>query len=132
MRETRSKILIETASKLGLSISYDRVLKISADVSNSVCRRFEEEGVVCPPRLRKNLFTTGALDNIDHNPSSTTAKDSFHGTAISIVQHTNATSLGDERCRTVIHESTSRQRTVRELPDSACRAKDKRPDCSEG
>ena len=33
--------LINTFSKLGLSISCDRVLSISADVSNSVCRRFE-------------------------------------------------------------------------------------------
>ena len=36
--------------------------------------------VVCPPKLRQGLFTTGAVDNIDHNPSSATAKDSFHGT----------------------------------------------------
>ena len=42
---------------------------------------------MCPPRLRKQVFTPGALDNIDHNPSATTAKDSFHGTAVSVVQH---------------------------------------------
>ena len=28
-------------------------------------------------------FTVGALDNLDHNPSSTTARDSFHGMGIS-------------------------------------------------
>ena len=27
------------------------------------------------------------LDNIDHNPSSATAKDSFHGTGTSLMQH---------------------------------------------
>ncbi len=32
------------------------------------------------------LFTVGALDNLDHNPSSTTAKDAFHGTAMSLFQ----------------------------------------------
>ena len=32
-------------------------------------------------------FTTAAIDNIDHNPSSTTAKESFHGTGISLLQH---------------------------------------------
>ena len=36
-----------------------------------------------PTQLRHGLFTAGALDNLDHNPSSTTAKDSFHGTGIS-------------------------------------------------
>ena len=32
------------------------------------------------------LFTTAAVDNIDHNPSFTTARDSFHGTRISLFQ----------------------------------------------
>ena len=37
--------------------------------------------------LRTNLFTSGAIDNIDHDPSSNTAQSSFHGTSISIHQH---------------------------------------------
>ena len=36
--------------------------------------------------MRKNLFTVGALDNIDHNLTSTTAQGSFHGTGISVFQ----------------------------------------------
>ena len=116
--ETRSKTLIDTFNKMGLSISYDRVLSISTDVSNSVCSRFEEDGVVCPPRLRQDLFTTGALDNIDHNPSATTAKDSFHGTAISLVQHPTNENPGNERSQPVISENVPRQKTVKELPDS--------------
>ena len=35
-------------------------------------------------QLGKGLFTVGALDNIDHNPSSTTYQDSFHGTGMNI------------------------------------------------
>ncbi|KAG1666280.1 putative aldolase class 2 protein [Nymphon striatum] len=53
-----------------------------------------KEGLVCPSQLRKDLFTVGALDNIDYNPSSTTAKDSFHGTGISIFQFPTATNPG--------------------------------------
>ena len=45
------------------------------------------EGLICPSVLRKGLFTTAAVDKIDHNPSSTTSKSSFHGTGISIFQH---------------------------------------------
>ena len=112
--ETRSKTLIDTFNKMGLSISYDRVLSISTDVSNSVCSRFEEDGVVCPPRLRQDLFTTGALDNIDHNPSATTAKDSFHGTAISLVQHPTNENPGNERSQPVISENVPR---LMEAPD---------------
>ena len=37
-------------------------------------------------QLRKGLFTSGALDNLDHNLTSTTATDSFHGTAMSLFQ----------------------------------------------
>ena len=36
------------------------------------------------------LFTSAAIDNIDHNPSSNTTKSSFHGTSISIFQHSDS------------------------------------------
>lgn len=45
------------------------------------------EKAVCPPELKGGLFTTAAAYNIDHNPSSTSAHDSFHGTGISLFQH---------------------------------------------
>ena len=32
------------------------------------------------------MFTVGAIDNLDHDPSSTTAQGSFHGTGISLFQ----------------------------------------------
>ena len=59
--------------------------------------QYEREAVVCPSKLCKRLFTTAAVDNIDHNPSSTTSQDSFHGTAISLVQHPTSEIKGDER-----------------------------------
>jgi len=37
--------------------------------------------------MRGRVFTTATVDNINHNPSSTASKQSFHGTAISLVQH---------------------------------------------
>ena len=115
--ETRSRSLIDATSKIGLSISYDRVMFISTDAANSVCSRFEQDGVVCPPKLREGLFTTGALDNIDHNPSTTTAKDSFHGTAISLVQHPTSDNCGKERSVNVIDENIAKLRRVQDLPD---------------
>ena len=71
--KTRSRELVDNLYDLGLSVSYDRVMSISTNLGNGVCRRFEEEKVVCPTNLRKGLFTIAAIDNIDHNPSSTTA-----------------------------------------------------------
>ena len=46
-------------------------------MANRVCQLSEQEGVVCPMKLRKYIFTTGNVDNIDHNPSSRTANDSL-------------------------------------------------------
>ena len=73
------------------------VLSISTILGNNLCRQFEIEKNVCPPTLRKKLFTNAAIDNLDHNTSSTTAEDSFHGTGISIFQHPRCESSGVER-----------------------------------
>ena len=77
--QARKRDLVEKARRIGLSISYDRVFSLSAQLGNGVRERFEREKVVCPPKLCGGIFTTAAVDNIDHNPSSTTSKDSFYG-----------------------------------------------------
>ncbi len=73
---------------------------------------------MCPPRLRSGLFTTGAVDNVDHNPSSTTAKDSFHGTGVSLVQHPSHTNGGIDRGIPVISQSGSSTKSVTPLPSA--------------
>ena len=45
------------------------------------------EKTVCPLTLRKGLFTYGAIDNIDHNPSSSTSQSSLYGTETSLFQN---------------------------------------------
>ena len=70
--QTRNKSIIETQHRLGLSISYKRTLQITDFVKNAVCQDYIENGVVCPPHIPKGIFTTAALDNLDHDPSSTT------------------------------------------------------------
>ena len=77
-------------------------------MGNRVCAQFEEENAVCPINLRTGLFTTSALDNIDHNPSSTTATGSLHGTGISLFQHPTPDNPGQERefTPTIAFEST--------------------------
>lgn len=116
--KTRSRDLIETMHDLGLSVSYDRVLAVSTDLGNAVCRRYQEDRVVCPPNLRLQLFTTAAVDNIDHNPSSTTANDSFHGTGISLFQHVTINEPGISRERTPLTKSAAGTKKVIVLPES--------------
>ena len=98
-------------------VSYDRVLAISTAMGNTVSARFEEEHVVCPPKLCFSLFTTSAVDNIDHNPSSTMAKGSLHGRGISLFQHPSEIVLGEDRSVSIIDDSVSTKKLT-PLPDS--------------
>lgn len=116
--QTRKKELVDCMHILGLSISYFRVLEIYCELARKACEQLKEDRVVCAMKLRHGLFTTAATDNIDHNPSSTTPKDSFHGAAISLFQHPTETGAGTERtCRTEIGLATSKELTVPELPE---------------
>ena len=92
--QTRSKKILNCLHILSISISYKRVIEVENSLGSSICKRFEDEGIVCPSQLRKGLFTVGALDNIDHNLSSTTAQGSFHGTGISIFQFPTVSNYG--------------------------------------
>ena len=92
--KTRKKGLIDKLYDLGISIPYSRVMELSTKLGNEVLAQYKEELVVCPSNLRNNLFTTSALDNIDHDPSSTTSEGSFHGTGISLFQHVTEVKKG--------------------------------------
>lgn len=115
---TRKRDLVETLFDLGLSISYDRVMAISTAMGNVVCEQYHREQVVCPPNLRQGLFTTAALDNIDHNPSSMTATDSFHGTGISLFQYPTHHKPGTDRSEHHILEEAEPTKTLAQLPES--------------
>ena len=84
--KTRKKGLIEELSECGVSVPYKRVMEIQTQVTKQLCKIYQDQESVCPPRLLPSTFTVAAIDNLDHNPSSTTASRSFHGTGISIFQ----------------------------------------------
>ena len=71
--KTRKRDLIDRLHSLGMSISYDEVLRLSSDMANAVYEHFKETDTICPPNLRTNVFTTAAVDNLDPNTSSTKA-----------------------------------------------------------
>ena len=62
-------------------------------------------------------FTTSVVDNIDHNPTATTTKTSFHGTSISIFQHPSSELLGEER-EPIKLNADVKAKKVTELPDA--------------
>ena len=114
--KARKRQLVDSLYELGLSISYDQVLEISSDLGSKICHHYMREKAICPPKLKHGLFTTAAVDNIDHNLSSTTAHNSFHGTGISFFQHP------DEDCfetpQTVNNDFTTSETTVAHLPEA--------------
>ena len=115
--QTRKKDLLDKLFHLGLCISYDRVLETSSNLANTLCQIYEEKDSVCPPTLKNNVFTTAAVDNIDHNPSSTTAKDSFHGTSLSLFQHSTLENQGTDRPAVSYVERHVITKTVTPLSD---------------
>lgn len=114
--ETQNRRLVDKLSDKGLSIPYNRVLEISTDKGNMVGARFEAEKIVCPSYLNKKLFTVGAVDNIDHNPSSTTAMGSLHGTGISLFQHFTPNGYGEDRTHNFTVVRNDGARSITPLP----------------
>ena len=112
--QTRSKKLLNRLHTLG--ISNNRVIELENCLASNVCTRFEQNGVVCPSQLQKDLFTVGAFDNIDHNLSSTTAQGSFHGTGISIFQSPTTSNSGV--CKGPIIVSSHGDLSTFSLPES--------------
>ena len=100
-----------------MSESYDRVLRLSSHLANTVFERCEENRTVCPLNLRGQAFTTAVVDNRDHNPSSTTATGSFHGTSISLIQHPSSIEEGHVMGQIILRES-SPEKCINPLPAS--------------
>ena len=118
LARTRKRRLIDMLHENGLCVSYDRVLDMSAKLEEAGVCQYVDDGVVCPLGLRTKLFTTSAVDNIDHNPSSTTAKTSFHSTSISIFQHPRPDYAGELREAPRINDDTSKVKIAPELSES--------------
>ena len=77
--------------------------------------------------MKERLFTTAAINNIDHDPSSSTAQKTFHGTSISIFQYPEA----DEQMPNFFMEKNLPSQTKVQLPPSYTRvlpAKDFKPE----
>ena len=118
--KTRKRDLIDKFYEKGLSVSYDRVLRLSTQEANRVIDMYENMGCVLPSPLRNNLFSTGNFDNLDHNTRATLSVDAYHGTAISITQHITADNPGVVRIppESLAIDDQSKSKSVKSLPKS--------------
>ena len=114
---TRKRSLIDELFNLGVCVSYDRILTLTTTMGNDLCDQYNSDQVVCPLKLRKQLFTVAAVDNIDHNPTATTARGAFHGTAISLMQQPDNCCSGIERTIPLTSNSHNSKK-IKPLPES--------------
>ena len=93
------------------------VLEKKSQMGEALLGTCLEEGLVFSSVLRKGLLTTAAIDNIDHNPSSTTVKSYFYGSSTSTIQHPINNNFGKKREMLHIPEGQSTKK-VPPLPKS--------------
>ena len=60
----RSKKLVSSLCTIAVSVNYKHVIDLENLLAGAVSTRFEKEGIVCPPNLRKEFFTIGTYNNI--------------------------------------------------------------------
>jgi hypothetical protein len=116
---TRSRTVIDDLHKRGLSVSSKRVSEVTSALCHLNIDRAEEEKILCPSNLLQGVFTIGAYDNIDHNPSSNTSVGSFHGTSISVFQTPSIAQPGAHRSfQSSYNDSGPQTLDVPHLPES--------------
>ena len=64
---TGKRKLVDWLAVEGVSISYDFAMNLRRSISIQVCMEYQANSLVCPVDLKKNVFTTVATDNLDHN-----------------------------------------------------------------
>lgn len=116
--ETGQRKLVDELNDMGLSISYSRVLDIERVLAVKVCEKYVQDDCICPPSLTEGIFTTAAIDNIDHNPTSSSANYSFHGTGISLIQHFDNQHNEDSKQSIILEKSDFSNKRKPCLPDS--------------
>ena len=114
---TGKRGVVNKIAILGFSVTSQRVDEIETAITNQVCEDFNATNLVRPSSLLDQVFTTAAIDNIDHNATSTLAARHFHGTSISLFEH-----VGEDvsfRAKPCALQSTCKERAKGlSLPDS--------------
>ncbi|MES9881863.1 MAG: hypothetical protein ABW185_13375 [Sedimenticola sp.] len=114
--EGKFKRLMTVFEKLGLAITYNREREVSKAFAIAASARIKSDGVVVPSNMRKSVFTTGDMDNIDQHKQSNLSKTEFHGTLITLTNHISHENLGVQMEPIDISNVDTSQKP--QLPDS--------------
>ena len=81
----RSKQLITMLHGFGMSVDYNRILRVEAQIEASVLKRMElNDGLYIPPDLDLGRHVFFAVDNVDFAEDTPGGKNTSHGTAMAI------------------------------------------------
>ena len=83
----RNKQLITMLHRFGISVDYNRILRVEAQIEASVLKRMElNDGLYMPPDLVLGRHVFFGFDNVDFAEDTPDGKNIFHCTAMAIYQ----------------------------------------------
>lgn len=86
-KESRNKKVIQHLFNLGLSVSYDRIMKIENGIGNAIAEKMSTNGgIYIPEHLVRDVPLHFAIDNIDFKNDTADGKGEFHGTTHVVFQ----------------------------------------------
>jgi len=80
-------------------LNYQRIRELIKILVAISLEQFNEDGTVVPLNLRLKLFLIGVEDNLDKHALSTTGREGFHGTTVSLFQQPTKDNVGEKRSR---------------------------------
>ena len=111
----RSKELISLLRGFGMSVDYNRVLRVETQIEASVLKRIEQnDGVYLPPDIVVGRHVFFAVDNVDFCEDTPDGKRTFHGTATAIYQRTNA----QDQVPDIAVDPKIQSCSIKDLPES--------------
>lgn len=112
----RSKQLINMLHGFGMSVDYNRILRVEAQSEASVLKRMElNDGLYIPPDVVLGRHVFFAVDNMDFAVDTPDGKNTFHGTAMAIYQRQEA---GDVAPELTVDPGDQCLHSIRQLPKS--------------
>ena len=112
----RSKQLITMLHEIGMSMDYNRILRVEAQIEASVLKRMElNDGLYIPPNVVLGKHVFFAVDNVDFAEDTPDGKNTFHGTAMAIYQRQKP---GDVASELTVDRGDQCRRSIRQLPEA--------------
>ena len=83
----RSNEIVNMLYGFGMSVEYNRLLRIEAQIEENVLQRMNQlDGIYLPPDIVKGRHVFFAVDNIDFKEDTYDGQGTLHGTAMAIYQ----------------------------------------------